>query len=132
MQPALDYVRANPILLAALWMLVSAAITALFGPHTPEQLASYPAWLVKVLHLTGALGIDVPKLLAIIRGRYLFIGMVFVLILVGCQEAQHAAADGAYSAKQLACVQDAGSRAEADTCRKNVDAEFGITDGGAP
>lgn len=38
-----------------------------------------------------------------------------------------------YSAQQIACVEDAGTRAEADACRCRVRAKFGNPcDGGAP
>ena len=68
MQSIITWVQANPALLALYWALATALLTAVFGPHTEEQLASYPTWLASVLRVCGALGVDVPKLIQILKG----------------------------------------------------------------
>lgn len=54
-------------------------------------------------------------------------GAAAVASCPACKQAQSDTIDSAYAAKQLACVQDAGSRAESDACRRAVDAQFGVT-----
>ena len=68
MQSIVTWVQDNPALLALCWALSTALLTAVFGPHSDEQLATYPSWLASFLRVCGALGVDVPKLIAILRG----------------------------------------------------------------
>jgi hypothetical protein len=62
-------VRANPALSAAFfWPLLTLFLTGVFGPHSEAQLAKYPSWIGSALRFCGALGIDVPKLVAVLKG----------------------------------------------------------------
>ncbi len=62
MQALQAFALAHPELCAALlWPLVSAILTALFKPRTPEQYAAMPPRLAAALQLLGALGLDPVK-----------------------------------------------------------------------
>lgn len=57
------------------------------------------------------------------------------LVLLGCGAStqENAATAGAYEAEQLACIDRAQTRGEADACRCAVRARYGRPcDGGAP
>lgn len=60
-----------------------------------------------------------------------FLLSLMALSAPGCAGAQSATADSAYGTETANCLQDAGSRAEVDACRRDVKAKFGILDGGA-
>lgn len=51
----------------ATWMIVTALLTTLFAPRTPEQLAVMPKWLASFFHIVSSLGVDVPKLISVVR-----------------------------------------------------------------
>lgn len=70
MHPVIAWAEAHPNLTALiLWPVFSFVVTLLFGPHTEAQLARYPAWLSRLLHWTGALGIDAPKVIALAKSK---------------------------------------------------------------
>jgi hypothetical protein len=54
--------------------------------------------------------------------------LIVVFASIGCGPSQAAkdATATAYTAELLACVQDAGTRAEADACRQNVNTRYGV------
>lgn len=56
-----------------------------------------------------------------------------LLVLVGCAQpstAAQAAAEGAYGASLLKCVDDAKTLAESKSCRARVDAEWNVVQAG--
>lgn len=58
---------------------------------------------------------------------------LFLLVLIGCAQpptAAQAAAEGAYGASLLKCVDDAKTLAESKACRARVDAEWGVVQTG--
>jgi hypothetical protein len=71
MQPIIEWARSNPVLMAALvWPALTFVLTAVFGPHSDEQLAKYPAWFSAALRFCGALGVDVPKLVDLFKQAF--------------------------------------------------------------
>jgi hypothetical protein len=53
----------NALLLAILWPALTALVTVLFKPRSPEEYAALPPRLAACLKLVGALGLDIPKML---------------------------------------------------------------------
>ena len=132
----LDALKQNPALVAVLWLMLSALLTAVFGPHSPEQMAGYPSWAQKALRVTGALGIDVPKLIRVLRSLGGGPGPLAILIMIwfsftftGCaswtKQDTKAAEQAGLSLAQIACVfgsvlTDAPALAEACAIDKSL------------
>lgn len=61
---AIDWLGAHPVIWQlALWPILSAAVTWLFKPRSPEEYAALPPRVAAGLKLIGALGFDAPKIL---------------------------------------------------------------------
>ena len=64
MTQALDWLSAHPLVWQlALYPLLTAVVTWLFKPRTPEQYAALPPRVAAFLKLVGALGFDAPKII---------------------------------------------------------------------
>ncbi len=69
-----DWIEAHPVLFATvLWPILSAAITWLASPRSPEAYSAMHPRVAAALKLIGALGLNVPNTLQavhqLIRGR---------------------------------------------------------------
>jgi len=51
----------------AVWLIFSAFLSAIFSPKTPEQLEKMPRWAARTFGIAASFGVDVPKLIAILR-----------------------------------------------------------------
>lgn len=68
MQQFLDFAESHPALFAALvWPLLTAIVTAMFKPRTPEEYAALPPKLAAFLRLIAALGLDPVKAVKIVQ-----------------------------------------------------------------
>lgn len=68
MQQFLDFAESHPVLFSALvWPLLTAMVTALFKPRTPEEYAALPPKLAAFLRLIAALGLDPVKAVKIVQ-----------------------------------------------------------------
>lgn len=63
----MEWIEAHPVVVALLWPMLSALVTACFKPKTPEQYASMPPRLGAFLKLIGSLGIDAPNMLEAVK-----------------------------------------------------------------
>lgn len=63
MQSAIDWLSAHPLVWQlALYPLLTAVVTWLLKPRTPEQYAALPPRLAAFLKLVAAVGFDAPKI----------------------------------------------------------------------
>lgn len=68
MKEFLDFAESHPVLFSALvWPLITAIVTALFKPRTPEEYAALPPRLAAFLRLIAALGLDPVKAVKIVQ-----------------------------------------------------------------
>jgi len=59
---------AHPEFMAVVvWPIVTAIVTALFKPKTPEAYAKLPPRLAALLQLIGAIGLDAGKAVSILK-----------------------------------------------------------------
>lgn len=65
----------------------------------------------------------VPAIILAIVATVVFMGLL--ALVTGCKAAAPAADVNSYEAQQIACIEEAGSRIEADICRNRVKASFG-------
>lgn len=80
------WVEAHPVFASVVfWPLVTALVTLLFKPRTPEEYAAlavnHPR-LAQLLRLVGALGIDLPKVLQVLGDLAKRVRKVPVMLLV--------------------------------------------------
>lgn len=64
MQSAIDWLSAHPLVWQlAMYPLLTAVVTWLFKPRTPEQYAALPPRVAAFLKLVAAVGFDAPKII---------------------------------------------------------------------
>ena len=57
----LDWIQQNPALAMMVWGAITAVVSGLFKPRTPEEYDALPPRVAAALKFVSAVGIDVPK-----------------------------------------------------------------------